>query len=98
MRASFPTEFDAMFLGKSREAGSFDTPDGEEVKFGDAYDFSFESSDGLAQTCRIGIKQLDKASEVDFSSLERFTAVHIVADVQVSDRGGFLRPTTVTAL
>lgn len=97
MRSSFPTEFDGMFLGKSREAGSFDTPDGE-VKFGDAFDFSFESSDGLAQTCRIGARQLAQAADFDFDTLERFTAVHIVGDVQVSDKGGYLRPTSVSVL
>jgi hypothetical protein len=94
MRASFPTEFDAVILGKSREAGSFDTPDGE-VKFGDAYELSFDSSDGLTQTCRVALKQLDEAADFDVQKAGRFTAVRVVGDVQVSDKGGYLRLTTV---
>lgn len=94
MRGSFPTEFDAVFLGKSREAGSFDTPDGE-VKFGDAYEFAFDSSDGLAQTCRIGAKQIDGSADFDVARLDRFTAVRIVGDVQVGDKGGYLRLATI---
>ncbi|HET8862312.1 MAG TPA: hypothetical protein VFM94_03580 [Solirubrobacterales bacterium] len=95
MRASFPTEFDAVILGKSREAGSFDTPDGE-VKFGDAYELSFDSSDGLTQTARVSLKQLDEAAEFDVQKAGRFTAVHVVGDVQVSDKGGYLRLTSVS--
>lgn len=94
MRGSFPTEFEAVFLGKSREAGSFDTPDGE-VKYGDAYEFAFDSSDGLTQTCRIGVKQLDEAADFDVSKLDRFTPLHLVGDVHVRDNGGFFKPTTV---
>ncbi|HEX3173979.1 MAG TPA: hypothetical protein VHQ43_07160 [Solirubrobacterales bacterium] len=94
MRASFPTQFDAVILGKSREAGSFDTPDGE-VKFGDAYELSFESSDGLTQTCRVALKQLDAAADFDVQKAGAFTAVQVVGDVQVSDKGGYLRLTSV---
>lgn len=94
MRGSFPTEFEAVFLGKSREAGSFETPDGE-VSYGDAYEFAFDSSDGLAQTCRIGVKQLDVAADFDVTKLDRYTALRIVGDVHVRDNGGFFRPTTV---
>ncbi len=94
MRASFPTQFDGVILGKSREAGSFDTPDGE-VKFGDAYELSFESSDGLTQTCRVGLKQLDEASDFDVQKAGPFRAVRVVGDVQVSDKGGYLRLTSV---
>jgi hypothetical protein len=94
MRASFPTEFDAIILGKSREAGSFDTPDGE-VKFGDAYELSFDSSDGLTQTCRVALKQLDEAADFDVKKAGRFVAVKVVGDVQVSDKGGYLRLTSV---
>ena len=95
MRAAFPTEFDAIILGKSREAGSFDTPDGE-VKFDDAYDLSFDSSDGLNQTCRVSLKQLDKAADFDVAKVEKLTRVRVIGDVQVSDKGGYLRLTKVT--
>jgi hypothetical protein len=94
MRASFPTEFNAVLLGKSREAGSFDTPDGE-VKFGDAYELAFDSSDGLTQTARVSLKQLDEAADFDVQRAGRFTAVQVVGDVQVSDKGGYLRLTSV---
>jgi hypothetical protein len=95
MRAAFPTEFDAIILGKSREAGSFDTPDGE-VKFGDAYDLAFDSSDGLNQTCRVAVKQLDEAADFDVAKVEKLTRVHVIGDVQVNDKGGYLRLTKVT--
>jgi hypothetical protein len=94
MRAAFPTEFNAVLLGKSREAGSFDTPDGE-VKFGDAYDLAFDSSDGLSQTCRVSLKQLDEAADFDVQKAGRFVSVQVVGDVQVSDKGGYLRLTSV---
>lgn len=94
MRASFPTQFHAVILGKSREAGSFDTPDGE-VKYGDAYELSFDSSDGLTQTARVSLKQLDEAADFDVQKAGRFTAVQVVGDVQVSDKGGYLRLTSV---
>lgn len=94
MRAAFPTEFDAIILGKSREAGSFNTPDGE-ITYGDAYDLSFESSDGLSQTCRVSLKQLDEASDFDIAKVDRLAAVRVVGDVQVNDKGGFLRLTSV---
>lgn len=94
MRASFPTQFDAVILGKSREAGSFETPDGE-VKFGDAYELAFDSSDGLAQTCRVSLKQLDEAADFDVQRAGRFTSVQVVGDAQVSDKGGYLRLTSV---
>jgi hypothetical protein len=94
MRASFPTKFDAIILGKSREAGSFDTPDGE-VSFGDAYELSFESSEGLTQTCRVTAKNLDDAADFDVRKAGRFQAVQVLGDVQVTDKGGFLRLTSV---
>jgi hypothetical protein len=94
MRASFPTEFDAILLGKSREAGSFDTPDGE-VKFGDAYELAFDSSDGLTQTCRVSLKQLAEAADFDVEKAGRFVSVRVVGDAQINEKGGFLRLTTV---
>jgi hypothetical protein len=92
MRAAFPTEFDAIILGKSREAGGFDTPDGR-VEYGDAYDLAFDSSDGLNQTVRVGIKQLDQAADFDVRKADRLTRVRVIGDVQVNEKGGFLRVT-----
>ncbi|HWM64798.1 MAG TPA: hypothetical protein VNP96_12520 [Solirubrobacterales bacterium] len=94
MRAAFPTEFDAIILGKSRESGSFNAPDGE-VKYGEAYDLAFDSSDGLNQTCRVSLKQLDEAADFDVQKAGRFCAVRVVGDVQVNDKGGYLRLTSV---
>jgi len=94
MKAAFPTEFDAIILGKSREAGSFQTPDGE-VSYGDAYELSFESSEGLTQVCRVPLKALDEAAEFDVVKAGKFTAVHVIGDVQVNDKGGYFRPTKV---
>lgn len=94
MRAAFPTEFDAVLLGKSREAGSFDTPDGE-VKYGDAYELAFDSSEGLAQTCRVSLKQLDAAADFDVEKTARLTPLKVRGDVSVNgDRVSF-RPTEV---
>ena len=95
MRASFPTEFNAIILGKSREAGSFEDGQGVEVNYGEAYDLSFDSSDGLTQICRVSLKNLDEAAEFDVQKAGRFCAVQVVGDVQVSDKGGYLRLTSV---
>lgn len=94
MKASFPTEFDAVLLGRSREAGGFDTPEGR-VEFGEAYDLAFESSDGLAQTCRVALKALDEAADFDVLKTSKLTALRVVGDVQVTDKGGYFRPTQV---
>jgi len=94
MRASFPTEFDAVLLGISRQAGGFDTPDGR-VEYGEAYEMSFESSEGLAQTCRVGLKALEAASDFDVVKTPKLTLIRVVGDVQVRDDGGFFRPTQV---
>lgn len=94
MKASFPTEFDAVLLGRSREAGGFDTPDGR-VEFGDAYELAFDSSDGLTQTCRVGLKALDEAADFDVSKAAKLTPLHVIGDVQVRDQGGYFRPTQV---
>jgi hypothetical protein len=94
MRASFPTEFDAVLLGKSRDAGSFKTTDGDEISYGDAYDLSFESSDGLVQTCRVSVKQLHEAADFDVVKQSKLTAVHVRGDVNVGERSSF-RPTEV---
>jgi hypothetical protein len=94
MKASFPTEFDAVLLGKSREAGEFNAGD-ETVKFGDAYELAFESSDGLTQTARVSLKSLDDSADFDVVKAPKLTAVKVVGDVQVNDRGGYLRVTQV---
>jgi hypothetical protein len=95
MRASFPTEFNAVILGKSRESGKFEDNEGVEVTYGEAYELSFDSSDGLTQTCRVSLKNLDEAADFDVQRAGRYTAVQVVGDVHVTDKGGFLRLTSV---
>ncbi|MEX2105920.1 MAG: hypothetical protein WD810_03375 [Solirubrobacterales bacterium] len=94
MRASFPVEFLAVLLGKSREAGSFNTPEGE-VKFDVAFELAFESSEGLTQTCRVSRKALDEAADFEVEKQPAYTSVLLIGDVNVRDDGGYLRPTTV---
>jgi hypothetical protein len=95
MKASFPTEFDAVLLGKSRDAGEFKDDGGSAIKYSDAYDLAFESSDGLAQTCRVSVTHLDDCADFDVAKLPPYTALHVIGDVQVRDNGGFFRPTKV---
>jgi hypothetical protein len=97
MRSSFPTEFDGLFLGRSREAGGFDTPDGR-VEYSEAYELSFESSDGLVQTCRVPVKQFDEGADFDVAKLPRYTQLHVIGDVHVRDNGGFLSLTQVRVM
>jgi hypothetical protein len=97
VKASFPTEFDAVLLGKSRDAGEFDTADGDKIAYGDAYELAFESSDGLTQTCRVSLKALDESADFDVTKLAPYTPLRVVGDVQVRDNGGFFRPTQVRA-
>jgi hypothetical protein len=94
MRASFPTQFPAVLLGKSREAGSFKADD-REVIYPDAYDLAFESSDGLTQTCRVSLRHLDEAADFDVAKEPKLTELHVVGDVQVRDDGASFRPTQV---
>lgn len=94
MRASFPCAFSAVILGKSREAGSFQADD-REVSYPDAYELSFESSDGLIQTCRVSLKHLDEAADFDVAKAPPLTAVDVVGDVFVNEKGGTFRPTQV---
>lgn len=91
MKASFPTEFDAVLLGKSREANSFQTGDGDEVKYGDAYELSFESSEGLAQTVRVTDKQLKEACGKDPAGLPKYQAMKVRGDVVVGEYEGRAR-------
>ena len=95
MRASFPTEFDAVLLGKSRDAGEFKTGDGDSIKYADAYDLSFESSDGLVQTCRVALTALEEAADFDVVKASKLTPLRVAGDVQVNDKGGYFRPTRV---
>lgn len=95
MRASFPVEFEAVLLGKSREAGEFEREPGVEIKYGDAYDLSFESSEGLVQTCRVSVQQLDKAADFDVVKTPRFTPLRVRGDVTLREDGGSFRPTEV---
>jgi len=95
MRASFPVEFEANLLGKSREAGEFKTTDGDTVSYGDAYELSFENSEGLTQTVRVSVKQLDEAADFDITKAAKFAALRVRGDVSLRDGGGSFRPTEV---
>jgi hypothetical protein len=95
MKASFPTEFDAVLLGKSRDAGEFKDDTGSSIQFPDAYELAFESSDGLAQTCRISVTHLDQVTDFDIAKLAPYTPLHVVGDVHVRDNGGYLKPTSI---
>lgn len=94
MRASFPVELDAVLLGKSREAGEFQADD-RKVEYPDAYDLSFESSDGLVQTCRVSLTHLDAAADFDVTKLPALTRLRVVGDVNVRTDGASFKPTTV---
>lgn len=96
MRTSFPVEFLGNLLGKSREAGNFTTNDGDEVSYGDAYELTFENSEGLTQTVRCALKALDEAADFDVAKAPKFQAVHVLGDVSIGDgRPGSFRPTQV---
>jgi hypothetical protein len=95
MKASFPTEFGAVLLGRSREAGEFKDDSGSSIKYAAAYELAFESSDGLAQTCRISVTHLDDVADFDIAKLAPYTPLHVIGDVQVRDNGGYLRPTKI---
>jgi hypothetical protein len=95
MRASFPVEFRANILGKSREAGDFKTTDGDTIEYGVAYDLSFESSEGLTQTVRVGYTALAEAADFDVSKQPKFTQIQVRGDVHLRDNGGSFRPTEV---
>jgi hypothetical protein len=94
LKASFPTEFTGNLLGKSREAGEFETPEGK-VSYGQAYELSFESSEGLVQTVRVGQQALDKAADFDVAKAPKFAAIHVRGDVHITDQRGSFRPTEV---
>ncbi len=94
MRTSFPVEFDAFLLGKSREAGSFESDDGT-VTYGDAYDLKFESAAGLTQVVRVSINHLDQAADFDVNKLPLFAPLHVVGDVSIGDGRGSFRAVQV---
>jgi hypothetical protein len=95
MRASFPTAFTGFLLGKSREAGEFEKGDGVSVKYGDAYEIAFESSEGLMQTCRVGFKALQDAADFDIGKAPKMAPITFRGDVNVRDDGATVRPTEV---
>jgi hypothetical protein len=96
MRTSFPVEFDGNLVGKSKEAGDFQTDDGEKVSYGDAYNVVFENSEGLTQTVRISIKALDEACDFDVAKAAKFFPIRVVGDVSIGDgRPGSFRPTKI---
>lgn len=96
MRTSFPTEFIGNLLGKSREAGSFRTSEGDQVSYGDAYELAFENSEGLTQTVRCADKALAEAADFDVLKAPKFAPVHVMGDVSIGDgRPGSFRPTSV---
>lgn len=94
MKASFPVEFTGHLLGKSREAGEFETPEGK-VSYGQAYEITFESSEGLTQTVRVGQQALDKAADFDVAKAPKFTPIHVRGDAHITDQRGSFRPTEV---
>jgi len=90
---SFPTEFDAVLLGKSREAGKFEDGD-RTIEYPDAYDISFESSEGLIQTTRVSLKALDEAADFDVEKAPALTRIHCIGDVTTGEYGKF-RPSQI---
>ncbi|OJU85741.1 MAG: hypothetical protein BGO11_11855 [Solirubrobacterales bacterium 70-9] len=91
-------QFDGNLLGKSREAGAFDTADGR-VEYGDAYELAFENSEGLTQTVRCTLKALDEASNFDVAVQPRFARIRVVGDVAIGgNRPGSFRPSEVRLL
>lgn len=95
MRASFPTAFHGVLLGKSREAGSFRADDDREVNYGDAYEVSFESSEGLTQTVRVTGEAIRDACGKDPASLSKFQQLAIKGDVIVNDSRVSFKPTEI---
>ncbi len=95
MRASFPCAFTGHLLGKSRESGEFEKGEGVTIKFGDAYEIAFESSEGLTQTCRVSLEALEKAADFDVLKTPKMTAITVRGDVNVRDDGGSFRPSEV---
>lgn len=95
MRASFPTAFVGVLLGKSRESGSFDKGDGVTVNYDDGYLIGFENSEGLTQTVQVSLRALEEASDFDVAKAAAYTGVQVRGDVRVYDDGGAFRPTEV---
>lgn len=96
MKASFPTVIDAVFMGKSRNAGSFEDQDGMEVKYGENFAFAFDASDGTTQTVNISDKRLEKVG-LNPRELKKLTPVRIVGDAVITPKGGFFEPTEIAA-
>jgi hypothetical protein len=95
MKAAFPTAFDAVFLGKSRNAGEFQAADDQKVSYGDAYELAFESSEGLTQTVQVTVKALDEVAQFDVAKLPKLTTLRVEGDVFVNDGRTSFRPSKV---
>src|SRR6187397_2353633 len=95
MRASFPTHFNAVLLGKSRNAGEFEKGEGVKIQYGDAYELAFESSEGLTQTVRVAVDALDKAADFDIEKLPKLTGLQVTGDVFVNDDRVSFKPVKV---
>lgn len=97
MRTSFPVQFAGNLLGKSREGGDFvDRTTGEKIEYGEAYEITFENSDGLTQTVRCALRALDDAADFDVTKAPKFQSVTVRGDVAIGDgRPGTFRPTEV---
>jgi hypothetical protein len=89
--AAFPTTIEAIYMGMSRKAGEFTTQGGEEVAYGEKFDFAFESSEGLTQNFSITGKRLIEAG-IDPTKLKKLSGVRIEADVVVTQDGGYVKP------
>lgn len=96
MKAQFPTVIDAVYMGKSRNSGDFTDEEGVKVIYGEKFAFAFESSEGTTQTIDITEKRLHEVG-VDPAKLRKLSGVRIEGDVVVSDKGGYLKPTKITA-
>src|SRR4051812_28640124 len=97
MKASFPTAFKGHFLGRSRNAGGFDSPDGR-VDYGAAYEIAFESSEGLSQVVQVSDKQFIEAGDGrNPENVPRFTEVEVEGDVNINTDAGrsSFRPTSI---
>lgn len=98
MRAAFPTHFKAAFLGKSREAGSFQRDAETKIEYGDACLLEFENSEGLSQTVQVAVQALDEAAGagLDVLKMPKYTQLDVTGDVFVNDTRTSFRPSKVT--
>jgi hypothetical protein len=95
MKASFPTAFTAVLMGKSREGGEFEKGDGVKVSYGDGYLLGFESGEGLAQSVQVSMETLQAAADFDISKAPAYAQVNVRGDVKGFDDGWTFRPIEV---